>query len=93
MEEAQFLEALDELLERSADRRIAIMCSESVWWRCHRRLIADAALLLRGVRFDHLFHDGRLRRHEPTPEARVDENGLLVYDAEVQGRLRLERPR
>jgi uncharacterized protein (DUF488 family) len=37
----EFAEALDQLLELSVRRRVAIMCAESVWWRCHRRIIAD----------------------------------------------------
>ena len=40
------------------------MCSESVWWRCHRRLIADVAVLGRGVPVQHLMPDGRL---DPAP--------------------------
>lgn len=61
--------------------RTAVLCSESVWWRCHRRLIADAAVLLRGVGVRHLMHDGRLTEHVPTEGVRVREDGLLVYDA------------
>ncbi len=34
---AQFIDALDEVLEQAADHRVAVMCSETVWWRCHRR--------------------------------------------------------
>jgi uncharacterized protein (DUF488 family) len=51
-----------------------------VWWRCHRRLLADAVVLLRDTPVVHLFHDGRLQPHRPTPEARV-EDGVVVYDA------------
>ncbi|MCD6638979.1 MAG: DUF488 domain-containing protein, partial [Nocardioides sp.] len=44
----EFLEALDDLAADVEDRgTTAVMCSESVWWRCHRRLVADAAVLLR----------------------------------------------
>src|SRR5271165_3547467 len=43
METEEFGGALDGLLARLADARVAIMCSETVWWRCHRRLISDAA--------------------------------------------------
>ena len=41
--------ALDELLARAAERRTTVMCSESLWWRCHRRLIADVAVLARAA--------------------------------------------
>ncbi|NUT57703.1 MAG: DUF488 domain-containing protein [Agromyces sp.] len=33
---------LDRVLESSADRRIALMCAEAVWWRCHRRIMRRA---------------------------------------------------
>lgn len=61
----------------------AVMCSESVWWRCHRRLVSDAATLLAGVEVHHLFHDGRLRPHAPTEGVRVD-GDTLVYDVGVE---------
>lgn len=57
----------------------AVMCSESLWWRCHRRLIADATVLLHEVPVLHLMHDGRLSPHRPTEGARVTPDGL-VYD-------------
>lgn len=76
----EFLEALDELVADVAARDTTlIMCSESVWWRCHRRLVADAAALLRGVEVAHLAHDGRTTVHEPSAGARVVD-GVLRYD-------------
>lgn len=79
MQSVEFAAALDRLLDRARSETTTVMCSESVWWRCHRRLLADAAVLLRGEEVEHLFHSGRLQPHPPTPEARI-ENGLLVYD-------------
>lgn len=75
-----FLEAMDELLAQAARTRTAVMCSESLWWRCHRRLIADFAVLVRGVPVLHLSHSGAAAEHRPTAGARVREDGLLVYD-------------
>ncbi|MFF5983273.1 DUF488 family protein [Streptomyces olindensis] len=75
-----FVAAMDRLLREAADARTAVMCSEAVWWRCHRRLIADFAVLARGVPARHLMPDGRLAAHTPTPGARLREDGLLVYD-------------
>jgi uncharacterized protein (DUF488 family) len=77
---APFQSALDGLIIDTSERNVAIMCSEAVWWRCHRRLISDAAVLLREVEVNHLFHDGRLQPHPPTSEARVDKTGVLIYD-------------
>jgi uncharacterized protein (DUF488 family) len=65
----EFAAALDGVLARSADATVAVMCSESVWWRCHRRLIADVAVLARGVPVSHLMPDGRLTPHRPSDGA------------------------
>ncbi|MFA1541953.1 DUF488 domain-containing protein [Actinomadura monticuli] len=78
----EFLDAVDELLREAEPTRTAVMCSESVWWRCHRRIIADFAVLARGRAVLHLAHDGRLSEHLPTSGARLRDDGLLVYDGE-----------
>ena len=75
-----FVAAMDVLLRGAGEARTAVMCSESVWWRCHRRLIADFAVLARGRSVLHLAHDGRLIEHPPTSGARLRDDGLLVYD-------------
>lgn len=79
MQTPEFMAALDELVESSQTGITAIMCSESLWWRCHRRLIADALVLCRGAEVRHLMHTGRLDSHKPTPGVRRDDD-LLVYD-------------
>jgi uncharacterized protein (DUF488 family) len=62
METDEFATALMASLAQATDARVAIMCSEAVWWRCHRRLISDAALLLHGIDVQHLMHDGKSDR-------------------------------
>lgn len=79
MQTGEFWLALDEVLARAAAAPTAIMCSESLWWRCHRRLIADAAVLARGAEVLDLFHNGRLMPHAVTPCARL-QRGKVVYD-------------
>jgi uncharacterized protein (DUF488 family) len=79
METADFSDALDAVVADADRARTAVMCAESVWWRCHRRLLADGAVLLRGAAVEHLFHDGRVTPHHPTPEARLD-GRRVVYD-------------
>lgn len=69
MASADFLAAVDELLDLAAAESVAVMCSEAVWWRCHRRLLADHLVLVQGCRVEHLFHDGRLTEHPVTAEA------------------------
>lgn len=81
MEHPDFRDALHEVLATAATRRTAVMCSESVWWRCHRRLIADAATLVHDVDVLHVFHDHRLRPHAVTPGARRDDDGVVYDDA------------
>lgn len=77
---AEFSAALDDTLREAEAVSTAVMCSESVWWRCHRRLVADAATLLRKADVRHLMHDGRLVEHRPTDGVRIRPDGLLVYD-------------
>ena len=76
--------AVAELAEAEAEpetHQVTVMCSESLWWRCHRRLVADFAAVARGIEVRHLMHDGRLEAHRPTPGVRLRDDGLLVYDA------------
>lgn len=82
MRSPEFRAAIDELLAEAARGRTAVMCAESVWWRCHRKMIADFLVLAREVDVRHLMHDGTLQPHRPSPEARLlPEHRVLVYDA------------
>ena len=81
MASAEFLAAVDELLDLAGSRPVAVMCSEAVWWRCHRRLLADHLVLVEGRRVEHLFHDGRLAEHPVTAGA-TPLAGHLVYRPE-----------
>ncbi len=84
MQTPPFSQALDELLSLSERERSAIMCSESLWWRCHRRLIADAATLMGGIEVLHVMHSGAPRPHVLTEGVRLLPNGLLQYDLVAQ---------
>jgi uncharacterized protein (DUF488 family) len=79
MASPEFTLALDHLLDEAAARTTAAMCAESLWWRCHRRLLADAAVLLRGATVMHVDHQGQLHGHRLTDGARVA-GDLVVYD-------------
>ena len=57
------------------------MCSEEVWWRCHRRIITDH-LLLNDIDVVHLMGNGREDPAKPTPGARRTPDGKIVYPAE-----------
>lgn len=82
MESDEFNSSLAELLKLAAEQPTAIMCSESVWWKCHRRLVSDHLVLIEGVPVRHIMHTGKLNDHPPLAEARV-EGSALVYDREV----------
>ncbi len=77
-----FRTALARVLEVADAGQVAVMCSESVWWRCHRRIIADVVELGHGRPVRHLMPDGRLADHRPAAGARVVDDGVLVWDGE-----------
>jgi uncharacterized protein (DUF488 family) len=81
MRSADFAAAVDAVLAEAGARQVAVMCSESLWWRCHRRLLADFVAVARGTEVRHLMHDGRTEAHRPSDGLRLREDGLLVYDA------------
>ena len=82
METPQFLAARDRLIETSRDTTTAVMCAESLWWRCHRRMLSDS-LTVAGCSVAHLMEAGRREPHRLTDAARV-EDGVLVYDVGQQ---------
>ncbi len=86
METDDFAAGMARLVAEARQTLVAVMCSESLWWRCHRRLVADAAVLLEGFEVLHLGHDGRLLPHRLTDGVRRDDR-RLVYDA---GQARLD---
>lgn len=86
MDGPTFQGALDHLVDRAQSQPVAIMCAETLWWRCHRRLIADAATL-RGVEVVHLLGEGRSQPHVLHPNLRADEDNRPVYDVGSDRRL------
>lgn len=75
-----FTQALATLIERSRHQTCVIMCSEAVWWRCHRRIIVDH-LMHHGVVVKHLMNRDRIQPAVLTPAATTADNGDLVYPA------------
>ena len=68
--------ALAELLELSSTRRCAIMCAEAVWWRCHRRIIADY-LLARTRTVFHLMGKDRVEVARLTVGAETTDRNVI----------------
>ena len=70
---------LEQLVELGRDRRSAIMCAEAVWWRCHRRIIADY-LVSRGECVLHILGRDQIAVAKLSPAARRTSEGTLIYD-------------
>ena len=77
MATAEFRLGFDGLLALAHERPTAIFCAETLWWRCHRRLIADAAVILAGLEVIHLTPSSRAS-HVPTPGVEREGN-ILRY--------------
>jgi uncharacterized protein (DUF488 family) len=73
-----FREGLDALKAFAREHCCAIMCAEAVWWRCHRRIIADY-LLAEGIPVEHIMGPGKIGRATPTPGSRPGPDGTLIY--------------
>lgn len=73
-----FHDGLAQLRDIGRARSCAIMCAEAVWWRCHRRIIADY-LLAAGETVFHIMGAGRVEPAKLTPAARRTADGTLVY--------------
>jgi|SRR5215471_952008 len=77
METREFREGIERVLAIAAEQRVAIMCSEAVWWRCHRSMISDY-LKVKGVKVTHIMGTGKSEPHPFTSAARVVD-GELSY--------------
>ncbi len=77
MASEQFAQGLSDLLSLVASQTVAAMCSEGLWWRCHRRLIADR-LVTMGHSVFHILPDGKAVVHQPTSFLCVVD-GMLLY--------------
>jgi len=73
-----FAAALGELKEMARDRRCALMCAETLWWRCHRRIITDY-LLVAGLEVRHILGPGKIEPATLTPGAAPRADGSIHY--------------
>jgi uncharacterized protein (DUF488 family) len=71
MQTPVFAAGLAKLMKFASRAQVALMCAEAVPWRCHRSLIADA-LVVQGVRVEHILSATRRKEHSLTPFARVE---------------------
>jgi uncharacterized protein (DUF488 family) len=77
----QFRDGLLRLRQLGHARRCAIMCAETLWWRCHRRIITDY-LLAAGESVFHILGPGHVEEAHMTAAARPQADGRLIYAAE-----------
>lgn len=82
METAEFKEGINNLEEIARKKRLAYMCSEAVWWRCHRSMVSDY-LKSRGWNVWHIMGVEKEEEHPYTQPARIV-NGKLTYRPEVK---------
>src|SRR5690349_9991807 len=78
---SEFKAGLDHLVEQGRKHRCVMMCSEAVWWRCHRRIVTDH-LIARGEKVFHLMSSNKVEPARLTEGARVQENGVVIYPVE-----------
>lgn len=76
-----FLDGLAQLIQLGRQQRCAVMCSEAVWWRCHRRIVADH-LLARDERVFHLMGKDKVAPAQLTEGAKIEAKTVVVYPAE-----------
>jgi uncharacterized protein (DUF488 family) len=80
-ETAEFHDALGSLIALGRERTVAIMCAEAVWWRCHRRIIADY-LLASGEAVTHILDLGKQEPARLTEGAALRGDGSILYAAD-----------
>lgn len=77
MQTKDFEKGLNELLENFKKETVVLLCAEGLWWRCHRRMIADV-LILKGYEVIHILPNGKMAKHELTPFLEK-KNGKITY--------------
>lgn len=77
----EYRDGLEELLQAQEEHVCAIMCAEAVWWRCHRRIIADY-LITKGMEVFHIMGSGKIEPAILNSAAVQMDGNTLVYKAE-----------
>jgi len=79
MDSPEFALGIEKLLKLAAKKRVAIMCAERLWWRCHRAFVSDYLSACCGVEVIHILDAGKTAPHRRHRAARLHA-GKLVYD-------------
>jgi len=86
-----FRQPLDELLAAARPPHLAVMCAEALWWRCHRRIIADY-LLARALPVAHIMAAGKCEPARLTPGAQVMPDATVQYPLPAGPQAELDFP-
>ena len=80
METGEFERAIVKLEQIALEQPTAYMCSEAVWWRCHRSMVSDY-LKAKGWTVLHIMATGKVQEHPYTAPARIVDGNLFYFDA------------
>ncbi|HZJ18910.1 MAG TPA: DUF488 domain-containing protein [Pricia sp.] len=80
METREFMVAMAKLEAAASKRRTAYMCSEAVWWRCHRSMVSDI-LKFQGWKVNHIMGVGKQTEHPYTGPAKIEGNRLIYQES------------
>jgi uncharacterized protein (DUF488 family) len=69
------------LLEACAETRVAVMCAEKLFWKCHRLLVSDY-FTTAGARVVHILEQWRSQEHQLSPQVRMGPDGSILYTSE-----------
>jgi uncharacterized protein (DUF488 family) len=86
MDTEEFHQGVVELQAFATKMRVAIMCAEKLWWRCHRSLLSDYLFACCGVEIIHIVDEGKTEPHRLHRASRLVE-GRLAYDVGEQAKL------
>ncbi|CAO3298766.1 DUF488 family protein [Stenotrophomonas maltophilia] len=81
---SHFNDGITHLIEQGRKQRCVMMCAEAVWWRCHRRIVADH-LIARGEAVFHIMSENRIEPAQLTPGAVIESDLRVIYPEENQG--------
>jgi uncharacterized protein (DUF488 family) len=79
MQTSEFVTAVEKLERIARKKTTAFMCSEAVWWRCHRSMVSDY-LKARGWKVEHIMNVGKIEEHPYTSPARVYDGKVFYSD-------------
>ncbi len=81
METNSFKDGTEKLIALACSNTTAFMCSEAVWWKCHRSMISDY-LKMKGWKVIHILSKNNIEEHPYTRQAKIDHGNLFYREIE-----------